>query len=143
VSSPVYVNNVNIPPSTLHYVVNGNQSHQQTRDDPSPISNPVAEKHHPGETQPPETCESPSVQAAMSLLTRQEIMYLKKFHSPLDIGTRPAPLHAKETQTPACCRPEHAPSKQPAGDDKLVHDRHCTTAFRNTGRRQKRNLDFG
>ena len=43
----------------------------------------------------------------------------------------PAPLHAKETQTPARCRPEHAPSKQPAGDDKLVHDRHCTTAFRN------------
>src|SRR5450631_300289 len=36
----------------------------------APISNPVAEKHHPGETGPPETCESPSVRVAMSLLTR-------------------------------------------------------------------------
>jgi len=39
-------------------------------DHPSLIFQPVAEKHHPGETQPPETTESLPVRAAMSVLTR-------------------------------------------------------------------------
>jgi len=33
-----------------------------------PDFQPMAEKHHPGESGPPEACESPSVQAAMSRL---------------------------------------------------------------------------
>ena len=72
IACPQQLSDINsvLAPNTLHYGPHAINLTNRLVTILAPISNPVAENHHPGETGPPETCGSPSVRVAMSLLTR-------------------------------------------------------------------------